>query len=148
MRKPTVREQMKQFFDIFDSIEILYEEYAESVGLTYMGLLVLEMIFNTPENCTQKFICEQLRLPKQSVNVIIRSFLDKGYVEMKEIDSDRRNKAIRFTQTGREFAGRVMAKMRNAEEATMEQLTFEQRQAAIILMEKMKEEFSKNIKSD
>lgn len=148
MKKPTIREQFRQFCDIFDSLEALYEQYAESIGLTYMGLLVLEIIYNTPENCTQKFICQQLRLPKQSVNIIIKSFLDKGYIEMKEIDSDRRNKAIRFTPTGQAFAGRVLTKMMNAEEATMEQLTYEQRQAAILLMGRMKQEFEKNIKAD
>ncbi len=148
MKKPTIREQLRQFFDIFDSLESLYDQYAESVGLTYTGLLVLEMIYNAQEDCTQKFICQQLRLPKQSVNIIIKSFLDKGYVEMKEIDSDRRNKAIKFTQTGREFACRIITKMMNAEEATMEQLTFEQRQAAIVLMEQMKLGFEKNIKAD
>ena len=57
MNHPSVREQLRQFFDIMDSIEDLYETYAKSVGLTYAGLLVLDIIYDTPENCTQKFIC-------------------------------------------------------------------------------------------
>ena len=35
MNHPSVREQLRQFFDIMDSIEDLYETYAKSVGLTY-----------------------------------------------------------------------------------------------------------------
>lgn len=79
---------------------------AASVGLTYQGLNVLNAIYETAEDCTQKNICAQTHLPKQSVNVIIRSFLDQGYAELKEQSRDRRNKIIRFTASGQDFATR------------------------------------------
>lgn len=145
MNHPSVREQLRQFFDIMDSIENLYETYAKSVGLTYAGLLVLDIIYDTPENCTQKFICEQLHFPKQSVNQLIRGLLDNGYVEMKEMDFDRRNKVIKFTPSGQEYADQVMGRLMEAEEAAMGQLSFEQRQGLLQLLQIMKHGFEKNI---
>lgn len=57
-----------------------------------MSSTVLDVIYDFPENCTQKFICEKPNFPKQSVNMIIKSFLEQGYLELNEIPSDRRNK--------------------------------------------------------
>ncbi|MDR0325970.1 MAG: MarR family winged helix-turn-helix transcriptional regulator [Oscillospiraceae bacterium] len=136
----TLREQMTAYQETWRSIESLYGQYAKSEGLTYLGFLVLDILLTTPNNCTQKYICEQLLLPKQTVNAIIKTFWEQGYVEMKEIDADRRNKAIRLSASGQKYAERVMEKIFAVEEDAMGQLTHEQRQALI--------DFSKIIESN
>lgn len=134
MDKPTIKNQADLLSERFQSIDNLYDDYAKSVGLTYMSLLILEIIFATPENCTQKLICQQTRLPKQSVNTVIKSFLDQGYIDLKEDPSDRRNKKIRLSEAGRTYAEQIIETMWNAEQLAMEKMTVEQRNMLVELI--------------
>lgn len=134
MDKPTIKNQADLLSERFQSIDNLYDDYAKSVGLTFMSLLILEIIFATPENCTQKLICQQTRLPKQSVNTVIKSFLDQGYIDLKEDPSDRRNKKIRLSEAGRTYAKNIIETMWNAEQLAMEKMTLEQRNMLVELI--------------
>ncbi|ULQ60437.1 MarR family transcriptional regulator [Brucepastera parasyntrophica] len=136
MRHLTLQEQTSMILDGWHIIDKLYEEYAKSLGLTYIGLSVLNAIYGMPENCTQKAICERTHLPKQSVNGIIRSLWEQGYVKMKETDSDRRNKIIRFSKSGRDYADRTIGRLLKKEEKVVAQLTYRERQIMIGFLEK------------
>jgi DNA-binding MarR family transcriptional regulator len=111
------------------AIDDAYESYAKAMGLSTSSLLVLECLWNAPDGCTQKSIAEQVFLPKQGVNLIIRSFLDKGYVTLHELERDRRAKLVTLTESGRSFAERAVGRMQRAEQATLESLTPTQRTA-------------------
>lgn len=123
-------------FNSWHAVDELYVKYAKSVGLTYLGLVILDTIYNMPNNCTQKAICEKTDLPKQSVNAIIRSFLNEGYIELKEIDTDRRNKEIRLSKSGKEYGDKVIGKLVEVERKLVESLAYEERQSMINLMNK------------
>lgn len=143
----TVQQQTSMFMDSLRSIERLYDEYAKSVGLTYLSLGVLTMLYETPKGCTQKAICEKTHLPKQSVNVIIRSFWEKGYVEMREQDSDRRNKTILLSASGKKYAKRIVGKLTQVEDEVISQLSYEQRQELIDLVRKLQAGLENSLKT-
>lgn len=109
-----------------------YEEYAKSVGLSYTSLNLLSALCHL-ENCTQKMLCEQCFLPKQTVNAVVTSFYKKGWVRLEELPEDRRNKVIRFTPEGRAEADRILEKTRKSEWCAMESLTEEERSALLSL---------------
>jgi DNA-binding MarR family transcriptional regulator len=105
----------------------LYEEYAKSVNISYTSLIILILITRV-ETCTQKLICEQTFLPKQTVNSVITAFYREGYVELKELPTDRRNKTIHLTEEGKKFADKIVPKLREAEYKAMESLSPQQRE--------------------
>lgn len=148
MENRNTTETLRQFITICEKVEKHYETYAKSVGLTYPGLAVLRIIYETPENCTQKFICEQTLYPKQSVNLIIRSFWKQGYIEMKEIDSDRRNKAIKLSESGLQFTAQVIERLERAEAAAMTSLTDDQRCIMLKLLWEMERGFLASLELD
>lgn len=84
-------------------------------------------IITDSEECTQKLICEQTFLPKQTVNAVITGFYKKGLVELHELPSDRRNKTIHLTEKGVAYAEQIIPQIREAEYAAFESLTIEQR---------------------
>lgn len=130
---------MKQYIDIFSekwmSIERLSEEYARVAGLTSMSLTVLEMIYDHSQNCTQKLICEQSQYSKQSVNMIIKSFWEQGYIELSEMKADRRNKQITLSESGVKYADRIISLRWKIEHDTLEKITSEQRDALIVFLD-------------
>lgn len=119
MEHLTPKEQFRLIMESFHSIENLYEQYAKSVGISYLSFLVLDLIYTMPENCTQKLICERTHLTKQNVNAIVKTFWKQGYIEMREIPYDRRNKEIRLTASGKEYTDKIMLRLAEAEEKAL-----------------------------
>ena len=74
------------------------------------------------EGCTQTEICERLSSNKQTIAAIVTRFWKKGYIVYEEVMEDRRNKRIRFTETGREYAGKIIPPAAEAENLAMAEL--------------------------
>lgn len=113
MSETKLEREIQSYLQAMQSMDTMYEEYAHKNGLTYMSLYILETIYEQ-NICTQKLISEITLYPKQTVNMVIRSFLQKGWVELKQDESDRRNKYIRLTENGEAFAKQVIEPYWNA----------------------------------
>lgn len=148
MREKTIEQQADRFFNIMLTIDQHYEEYAKSVGMSLMTVVVLDIIYNTPENCTQKYICEQSHYTKQCVNIIIKSFLQQEYVELKELPLDRRNKSIQLSEKGRKFADKIIGDLMKIEQNTIGKLSFEQREKLIELADIYEKTFRSGIEAN
>ena len=125
-----IQEQIRQYCSYLQEWNASYEEYAKSVGLSYTTLSILSAIYEN-EECTQKFLCKQRFLPKQTVNTVIVSFNKKGWVRLEARPEDRRNKTIHLTDTGRAEAERILQKVRQSERQAMSELTDEERKVLL-----------------
>ena len=112
------------------------------MDIPYTTLQILDLITKT-ENCTQKIICERTFLPKQTVNNVITTFYKQGYVRLQELPEDRRNKTIHLTESGQEYADKVIPQIREAEYGAMEKLTPQQRKNLLESMRIYSEMFRK-----
>lgn len=128
-------ELIKRYCSYLQEWNASYEEYARSVGLSFTGLSILSALYKT-ENCTQKILCEQCFLPKQTVNAAVTAFYKKGWVRLEEMPEDRRNKTIRFTEEGKTEAERIVSKIRRCEQYAMEDLTEEERRVLLCATQK------------
>ena len=117
------KEQFTRFNHIMQGIERIYEDYAKSVGLTYMSLTVLEIIYYAETPCTQKEICEITHYNKQIVNSIIKSFSEKGYLDFQEVASDRRNKYVLLTSVGKTYADGILLPLGEIEQNALSVLS-------------------------
>ena len=111
--------------ELAKKVDRLYAEYARIHGLSFMSFNVLEVICTNPDSCTQKMISEETGYSKQSVNMIIKGFLEQGYVELKELSNDRRNKKILLTQAGISWAEELLIPVRGAEQKANARLSHE-----------------------
>ena len=123
-----LKRQLARFNHIMQGIEKVYEDYAKSVGLTYMSLTVLEIICNAEAPPTQKEICEQSHYNKQIVNSIIKGFTDKGYLEFREVESDRRNKQVLLTDSGKSYADEILSPLWEIEQRALSVLSNDERE--------------------
>ena len=81
-----IESKTRIFCNAWQSISVIYEDYARKSGISYNSLYILNAILYT-ENCTQKQICEKTLLPKQTVNKVITGFFKSGYIELRKISS-------------------------------------------------------------
>lgn len=97
----------------------VYAVCAKANGLTTHELFVLDILWFAPEGCTQKEICGRLSANKQTIAAITGRFFKKGYLVYEEVPEDRRNKRIRFTQKGKDYAQAVIPPAAEAENLAM-----------------------------
>ena len=124
--EPNLQAQIKQYDFYLQQWCAGYEDYAKSVGLSYTSLSVLEAIHALPD-CTQKQLCQACFLPKQTVNAVITGFYKKGWVQLRELPEDRRNKTVHLTEAGAAEAERILQRVRQSEQQAMSGLTEEER---------------------
>ncbi|WP_405354269.1 MarR family winged helix-turn-helix transcriptional regulator [Ruminococcus sp.] len=129
-----IESKTRAFCNAWQSISIIYEDYARKCGISYNSLYILNAILYT-DNCTQKLICDKTLLPKQTVNNVITSFFKNGYIELKEIPENRRIKTIYLTQKGMQYAMNFIPHIHKADCKAMEALTEEQQDTLLKLID-------------
>lgn len=136
-----------KIMEIIRRMDGAYEEYAKSVGMTYVSLSVLEEIYELGDGCTQKQISEETRYPKQMVNPVVKSFIEDGLITLREIPSDRRNKEITLTEKGKALCGKNIVPMLERESSALNDMGEEQSAELLRLMELYGDKYCSGIKS-
>lgn len=140
-------DKVKQFCTAWQTLEIIYEDYARKSGVSYNSLYILSAISQT-ENCTQKQICERTLLPKQTVNNVVTAFYKKGYIGFCELPENRRIKIIHLTEKGREYADKLLPKIHTSNLKAMEALTKEQQDTLLHLIDQYVAAFRREMLGD
>lgn len=128
-------EKVKDFCSAWQTLNTIYEDYARKSGVSYNSLYILSAIYQT-ENCTQKQICEKTLLPKQTVNNVITSFYKCGYIDLCELAENRRIKVIHLTEAGKQYADELLPTIYHANHSAMNELSKEQQDMLICLIDK------------
>lgn len=118
-------EQVNQYYTVWQEYNSVYEEWAKAHGLSVNSLLVLSALHDGMEECTQKKISQKWRIPKQTINVVLKDMERRELVEMFPMQEDRRNKLIRFTESGKEYADTIISKLRKVELFVVEGMKIE-----------------------
>lgn len=129
-----------RFNTAWRNLDGIYEDYAKEIGMTYTSLHVLNLIAILSQ-CTQSILCECAFLPKQTVNTIVTQFYKAGWIELREVPQDRRNKTIHLTDKGRNVADEYISHIMEAEHKAMETMTDEQSEQLIKYMKTYGEVF-------
>ena len=131
----------------FQSMDKAYEDYARSKGLNYLSLMVLEEIYELGDGCTQKQIADDTHYPKQSINLVVKAFLEDGVVELKELPENRKNKGITLTEKGRQLCDNIVVPLLQQEEMATREMKRDERLELIRLLELYGEAYCNRLKS-
>lgn len=108
-------EELRRYYALWHAFDHTYEAWAKARGLSLNELTVLEVLYESTGDCTQKKICEKWLLPKQTVNMILKGFVEKGYVALRPMERDKRSKALCLTAAGRAYADTVLSELQEVE---------------------------------
>ena len=114
-----LRQVLDQYYNFWFSLNALYENWAKTKNLTCTSLMILYLIYQNPDTCTQHFICQRLSLPKQTVNSILHGLEQKGYVQKITNNQDKRSKLLSFTDAGLSYAEPILQEMFQLEELAL-----------------------------
>lgn len=121
----TFMEQLNKYYTVWQEYNYVYEEWAKAHGLSVNSLLVLCAIHDGGDDCTQKKISQRWLIPKQTINMVFKDFERRGFVKQFPLPKDKRNKVIRFTKEGKEYADTIISKLRKAELFAVEEIGIE-----------------------
>jgi len=139
MYSPKLEEQAETLFQYHRDVAGFYNDLARSEGLTLASLTVLHVLLKE-KNCTHKTIADATYFPKQTVNAIIKSFKDKGIINPPvESASDKRNKVLTFTVSGRKYALDIVKKAKSIELHALDILGEENRKILIDIIKTYKD---------
>ncbi|MGO0861876.1 MarR family winged helix-turn-helix transcriptional regulator [Clostridioides difficile] len=120
--KDDIKKHIKEYYAYWLGLNNLYDEWAKSYNMSVHSLFALYAIWENQENCTQKIICDEWLMPKQTINSVLKNFKDKGYIELLVNENDRRNKIIHLTSIGKIYAQDVLQDLLKLEESVMQKM--------------------------
>ncbi len=124
-------------------LNALYHQASLKLGLTDSASIVLYAIYDNGEDCLLSDIYKQSGVSKQTVNSAIRN-LEKKHMIYLEQHSGRAKKVI-LTDTGKEYVQKTIARLFDAEAATLASWTEEEISAQIGFMEKYIHSFREQV---
>lgn len=145
MEQKRLEQEIQECFQVMQAMDSLYEEYARKNGLTYMSLYILETIYEQ-KSCTQKQISEITLYPKQTINMVIRAFLEKGWVALAQDEADRRSKCIGLTERGEAFAEAVIVPYWEAGSCAFGELEEEERRIMLRALRRFVGSFAEKVR--
>lgn len=137
MDRENIRAYVNWYCRLRDVQYAAYEEYARRFGLTTNELFVLDIIWFAAEGCSQTDISKRMSTSKQTISAIIKKFMRMGYVTLSESESDRRNKIVRLTDSGMEYARRIIVPAAEAEIDAMGELSEKEIETLVHLTDKL-----------
>ncbi len=83
-------------------VESTIDAWIAKLGLGYNHFAVLYSLASAENGqCTQKQICEEWLLPKQTTFNVCKEYKEKGWIEFSESPTDKREKLMRLTEAGK-----------------------------------------------
>lgn len=113
----TYRSELRRFFAAQNKIDGLYDLFAKRSG-TNGNHLALFYALDDGEPHSQKQISDEWMIPRTTINTIVREYVDKGYITLLHTDHSK-EKQISLTDSGREYAQRLLQTIYEAEERAM-----------------------------
>lgn len=96
-------------------------QLAKKYNINYHEMLVLYHVYCNGR-CTQKQICEDHLLPKQTVNNIVSELKTEGYIELQSAIGNKKEKVLVLTPSGEEYISTLVSLMKNVEDIMKEKI--------------------------
>ena len=93
----------------------VYSQWAKRMGVSYNRMLVFYTIRDYGY-CTQKQMCDQYLLPRQTMNNIVTALCREGLLTEDPDRRQGREKAYILTEAGAEYSARHLASLNAVEE--------------------------------
>ena len=93
----------------------VYSQWAKRMGVSYNRMLVFYTIRDYGY-CTQKQMCDQYLLPRQTMNNIVTALCREGLLTEDSTRRQGREKAYILTEAGAEYSARHLASLNAVEE--------------------------------
>lgn len=126
--------QLARLAELTANLDSTFESYAKTQTVLLSELFVLYSFYHK-KSLTQKDICDEWALPKQTVHTICKTLLEQNYLQSFDNPNDKRAKLLSLTDTGENYAKSIIAPLLEVENNTAQSFGIER-------LEKLIQEFA------
>lgn len=126
----------------------LYDDYAKRNGLSMKSLLVINVLYYTKDGITQREICDRTFNTKQTVNLVIKNLLAEDSITISEMQTDKRNKIVRMTESGKKKYKKVITHITHSEDTAMSLFSPEEQEQLVALSRRFTQELTRLVNGD
>ncbi len=100
-----MEENFLEITEMLGKINGCYEEWFQKSGANFFQVQVAFSIIAGAT--TQDEICKKFKMPKQTVNKVIKDFQRNNYLTLETEEIDSRRKKILLTESGKDFIEKI-----------------------------------------
>lgn len=93
----------------------LYSEAAKNLGISEGAMWILYTLSLYDKPFTQSELCEEVFMPKQTVNSALKKLEQEGYILLQFSENNKKSKQIILTGSGKNLADNTVTKIIAAE---------------------------------
>lgn len=138
---------MINIFSLLRKANGLNRERANYYGLNDLESVILIHVGMT-EKVKQKNLCNKFKVPKQTMNSAIMNLKEKGFVELRKDENDKRAKNLFLTDKGRKRRDEILIPLDQANRRMYESMGEENVVEITKYMELLVESISENFKKE
>ena len=124
------------FNQLYKEMDEIYHQYAKRRGISDTALWLLYSLYEDGAGYTQRELCSAWHYPPQTINSALKSLVNQGYIRLKPVEGNQKNKRIALTETGKELMREVIFPLIQAEKRTFQRLEKSERDALLSLTHK------------
>lgn len=124
------------FNRLHKKMNVLYHDYAKSVGLSDAAFWLLYSLYEHGQPCTQKDLCTSWFYAPQTINTALKNLEEQGFITLELAPKSRKNKQIFFTDEGKVLVNQKIIPLVYAEERSFERLEEQERLELLSLTQK------------
>ena len=124
------------FNQLYKEMDEIYHQYAKRRGISDTALWLLYSLYEDGAGYTQRELCSAWHYPPQTINSALKSLVNQGYIRLKPVEGNQKNKRIALTEAGNEMMREVIFPLIQAEKRTFQRLEKSERDALLSLTHK------------
>lgn len=124
------------FNQMHKKMNVLYHNYAKSVGLSDTAFWLIYSLYEHGQPCTQKELCEAWFYAPQTINSALKTLEQQGIITLSLAPNNRKNKQIFLTHAGKALMEEKITPLVLAEERSFSQLSEEERMDLLEITQK------------
>lgn len=105
----------KEMWECWRDVAVAYSAFAKNMGVDTNELYVVDALWDEPEGCSQRSICELCDMGKQTVSTICKRLAARDVVVGRASEVDKREQIMALTEEGREQWRLPVERMRELE---------------------------------
>lgn len=135
---------------IIKEFDETYHKIAMHYNLSDSSFWILYALYQKKDGCTQKELCTDWYINKQTINSAIRYLQNKGYITLNYEENNKKYKRVSITKKGLEIAKQTVGKAMQIEEKAFKNIDEKEMELAINFFRKqlksLKDETEKEIR--
>lgn len=131
-----VKEQLEVIDQQIKDLVGIYRNAVARSGISENEFWIWYSLIIIGGDYSQQDISDMWSLSKQTVNTIISNMVKKEQIILEVIPGTRNRKAIRLTESGREYGESIVLPIASAEQRALEKLPLKERVACINALNK------------